>query len=111
MIVDGKSTKLQPQSAHVKPDRERKPTPLPPSPPCAPAPQELTQKKKGCGDASMRKRRAQATSVEHGERESGNQNKGKLSSPRGICARIGWRIRKPFKTRTILHDDHIHPPA
>lgn len=53
----------------------------------ASAPQELTHK--GCGDASMRKRSAQATSLNHSKRESGNQNKGKLSSPWGICR--GWR--------------------
>ncbi|KAK9524115.1 hypothetical protein VZT92_017981 [Zoarces viviparus] len=76
---------------------------------------------KGCGDASMRKRHAQATSVKHSGRESGNQNKGTLSSPWGICAcRVAVlqtsaekKKKKRENNREIAHtipqDDHITP--
>lgn len=81
--------------------------------PSASAPQELTHK--GCGDASMRKRRAQATSLKHSERESGNQNKGKLSNPWGdLCVRGNVCLKNKtteiaLKMRIIPQDDHITP--
>ncbi|CAB1434636.1 unnamed protein product [Pleuronectes platessa] len=76
----------------------------------ASAPQELTHK--GCGDASMRKRRSQATSLRHVERESGNHNKGKLSSPGGVWGGTSAKVKqqekrdRALKMCSIPQDDH-----
>lgn len=54
----------------------------------------------------MRKRRARATSLEHGGRESGNRNKGKLSSPWGICVCV---LEKEQHTHTHIYIYEIKP--
>ncbi|KAK2917437.1 hypothetical protein Q8A73_004183 [Channa argus] len=78
---------------------------------CASARQELTRK--GCGDASMRKRRAQATSLKHGERESGNQNMGgQVEQSRGGGSRAALETSAPRRRRKCANahcpdDDHI----
>lgn len=79
--------------------------------PCASAPQELTHK--GCGDASMRKRRAQATSVKHGEKRKWQPKQGQIEQSLGdLCVRGGCAgnvclKKNPEMQRTSPQDDHI----